>query len=68
VIYGQIRRLDMPEELDGLEKLLMDVQKIIRDNELFLKNLGDDALETGDAEELSDEESNGDDEEGFEEL
>ncbi len=56
----------MPEELDGLEKLLMDVQKVIRDNELFLKNLGDDALETGCGEEPSDG-GNGD-EDGFEEL
>jgi hypothetical protein len=59
-------RPDMPEELDGLEKLLMDVQKVIRDNELFLKNLGDDALETGCGEEPSDG-GNGD-EDGFEEL
>lgn len=56
----------MPEELDGLEKILMDVQKVIRDNEQFLKNLGDDALETGCAEEPP--ESEGEDEDGFEEL
>jgi hypothetical protein len=58
----------MPEELDGLEKLLMDVQKVIRDNELFLKNLGDDALGTGCFEEPSDGVSDHDDEDGFEEL
>jgi hypothetical protein len=58
----------MPEELDGLEKLLLDVQKVIRDNELFLKKLGDDALETGCDEEPSDGESDRDNEEGFEEL
>jgi len=57
----------MPEELDGLEKLLLDVQKVIRDNAQFLKNLGDDALETGDAEEPSDDDEGGD-EDGFEEL
>ena len=34
-------RLDMPGELGGLEKLLMDVQKVIRDNELFLKNISE---------------------------
>ena len=56
----------MPEELDGLEKLLMDVQKVMRDNELFLKNLGDYTLEAGCGEEQSDGE--GDDEDGFEEL
>jgi hypothetical protein len=61
-------RLDMPEELDGLEKLLMDVQKVIRDNELFLKNLGDDALGTGCDEEPSDGVGDSDDEDGFEEL
>jgi len=56
----------MPEELNGLEKLLMDVQKVIRDNEQFLRTLGDDALETDDAEEPSDDREG--DEEGFEEL
>lgn len=56
----------MPDELDGLEKLLMDVQKVIHDNEQFLKNLGDDALESGCDEEPSDGE--GGDEDGFEEL
>ncbi len=55
----------MPEELDALEKLLTDVQKVIRDNEQFLKNLGDDALETDD--EPSDDREGGD-EDGFEEL
>jgi hypothetical protein len=59
-------RLDMPEEQDDLEKLLMDVQKVIRDNELFLKDLGDDALETDCDEEPPDGLS--DDEDGFEEL
>ena len=58
----------MPEELDGLEKLLMDVQKVIRDNELFLKTLGDDAMEAGCNEEPSVGERDCDDEEGFEEL
>ena len=57
----------MPEELDDLEKLLMDVQKVIRDNELFLKSLGHDALEAGDTGETSDE-GEGDAEDGFEEL
>lgn len=57
----------MPEEPDGLEKLLMDVQRVLRDNEQFLKNLGDDNLEVGDAGEPSDEVT-GDEEEGFEEL
>ena len=56
----------MTKELDGLEKLLMDVQKVIRDNELFLRNLGDDALETDCGEEPSDGENG--DEDGFEEL
>ena len=56
----------MPEELDGLEKLLMDVQKVIRDNELFLRNLGEDALEKDCGEEPSDGENG--DEDGFEEL
>jgi hypothetical protein len=59
-------RPDMPEELDGLEKLLMDVQKVIRDNELFLRNLGEDALEKDCGEEPSDGENG--DEDGFEEL
>jgi hypothetical protein len=57
----------MPEEAEGLEKLLMDVQRVLRDNELFLKNLGDDALEADDAEEPSDEDKGGE-EDGFEEL
>jgi len=59
----------MPEELDALEKLLMDVQKVIRDNEQFLRNLGDDALEADDddAGEPSDG-GGGDAGDGFEEL
>ena len=57
----------MPEELGGLEKLLMDVQKVIRDNELFLRGLDDDALETGNAGEPSDD-GEAADEDGFEEL
>lgn len=56
----------MPDEPDGLEKLLMDVQKVIRDNEQFLKNLGDDDLEADGVDEAPDGE--GDDEDGFEEL
>ncbi|GFE59674.1 hypothetical protein [Geobacter sp. AOG2] len=57
----------MPEGPDDLEKLLMDVQKAIRDNEQFLKNLGDDALESDDTEELPDDVEGGD-EDSFEEL
>ena len=57
----------MPEELDGLEKLLMDVQKVIRDNELFIRNLGDDnTLETDCGEEPTAGENA--DEDSFEEL
>lgn len=56
----------MPEELDDLEKLLVDVRKVIRDNELFLRSLGDDALETECVEEPPD--GGNSDEDGFEEL
>jgi|GEM_PF-1145093 len=58
----------MPEDLTGLEKLLLDMQKVIRDNELFLKSLGDDALEAGCDEEPTDGENGCDDGEDFEEL
>jgi len=61
-------RPDGPEEVNSLEKLLTDVQKVIRDNELFLKNLANDELEAECGDGSPDSEASGEDGEGFEEL
>lgn len=38
----------MSDERDDLDELLSDVQKVIRDNEMFLKTLMDDAIDSND--------------------